>query len=94
MNSITEYCDSEDLQRTEFVRSVGAIRVFYWNVTLQSRDNYHSIQEAAQLAGARGTTVDWFSHNDPRDLERRLELHRERPRKIMAVTYLTHQNVL
>ncbi len=29
--------------------------------------------------------MDWFSHNDPRDLERRLELHRERPRKIIAI---------
>jgi 7-keto-8-aminopelargonate synthetase-like enzyme len=29
--------------------------------------------------------VDWFDHNDPYDLERRLELHRERPRKITAV---------
>jgi 7-keto-8-aminopelargonate synthetase-like enzyme len=43
------------------------------------------MQEAAQLAKSRGTAVDWFDHNDPRDLERRLELHGERPRKIIAV---------
>jgi len=29
--------------------------------------------------------VDWFDHNDPTDLERRLGLHRERSRKIIAV---------
>jgi 7-keto-8-aminopelargonate synthetase-like enzyme len=43
------------------------------------------MQEAAQLAGARGTAVDWFDHNDPIDLQQRLEIHRERSRKIIAV---------
>lgn len=54
-------------------------------VILLDRAAHNSTKEAAQLAGARGTTVDWFSHNDPKDLERRLELHRERPRKIIAI---------
>jgi acyl carrier protein len=52
---------------------------------LLDRAAHNSIQEAAQLAGARGTAVDWFDHNDPHDLEERLEHHRERPRKIIAV---------
>jgi acyl carrier protein len=52
---------------------------------LLDRAAHNSIQEAAQLAGSRGTAVDWFDHNDPHDLEERLELHRERPRKIIAV---------
>ena len=52
---------------------------------LLDRAAHNSMKEAAQLAGARGTAVDWFSHNDPRDLERRLELHRERPQKIIAI---------
>jgi acyl carrier protein len=54
-------------------------------VILLDRAAHNSIQEAAQLAGARGTAVDWFDHNDPNDLERRLELHRELPRKIIAI---------
>jgi 7-keto-8-aminopelargonate synthetase-like enzyme len=49
------------------------------------RAAHNSMQEAARLAGARGTVVEWFDHNDPKDLERRLELHRERSRKIIAV---------
>jgi acyl carrier protein len=52
---------------------------------LLDRAAHTSMQEAAQLAGSRGTAVDWFDHNDPYDLEWRLELHRERPRKIIAV---------
>ncbi len=54
-------------------------------VILLDRAAHTSMQEAAQLAGARGTAVDWFDHNDPYDLERQLELHGERPRKIIAV---------
>ena len=54
-------------------------------VILLDRAAHNSTKEAAQLAGARGTSVDWFSHNDPKDLERRLELHRGRPRKIIAI---------
>jgi acyl-CoA synthetase (AMP-forming)/AMP-acid ligase II/7-keto-8-aminopelargonate synthetase-like enzyme/acyl carrier protein len=54
-------------------------------VILLDRVAHNSMQEAAQLAGARGTAVDWFDHNDPIALERRLELHRERPRKIIAI---------
>ena len=54
-------------------------------VILLDRAAHTSMQEAAQLAGARGTIVDSFDHNDPHDLERRLELHGERPRKIIAV---------
>ena len=54
-------------------------------VILLDRSAHTSIQEAAQLAGSRGTTVDWFDHNDPHDLEQRLELHRGRARKIIAV---------
>jgi 8-amino-7-oxononanoate synthase len=54
-------------------------------VILLDRAAHNSMQEAAQLAGARGTAVDWFDHNDPHDLEERLEHHRERPRKIIAV---------
>jgi 7-keto-8-aminopelargonate synthetase-like enzyme len=54
-------------------------------VILLDRAAHTSMQEAAQLAKSRGTTVDWFDHNDPHDLERRLELHGERPRKIIAV---------
>jgi acyl carrier protein len=54
-------------------------------VILLDRAAHTSMQEAAQLAKSRGTAVDWFDHNDPYDLERRLELHRERPRKITAV---------
>jgi acyl carrier protein len=54
-------------------------------VILLDRAAHTSMQEAAQLAGSRGTAVDWFDHNDPYDLEWRLELHRERPRKIIAV---------
>ena len=49
------------------------------------RAAHNSMQEAARLAGARGTVVEWFDHNDTKDLERRLELHRERSRKIIAV---------
>jgi acyl carrier protein len=38
------------------------------------------------LAGGDGViVVDWFDHNDPKALERRLELHRERSRKIIAI---------
>ena len=54
-------------------------------VILLDRVAHNSMQEAAQLAGARGTAVDWFDHNDPIALERQLELHRERPQKIIAV---------
>ncbi|CAA9453701.1 MAG: Polyketide synthase modules and related proteins [uncultured Rubrobacteraceae bacterium] len=54
-------------------------------VILLDRAAHTSMQEAAQLAKSRGTAVDWFDHNDPYDLERRLELHGERPRKIIAV---------
>jgi 8-amino-7-oxononanoate synthase len=54
-------------------------------VILLDRAAHTSMQEAAQLAKSRGTTVDWFDHNDPHDLERRLELHGERPRKIIGV---------
>jgi len=52
---------------------------------LLDRAAHNSMQEAAQLAGARGTVVDWFDHNDPHDLEERLEHHRERPRKLIAI---------
>jgi acyl-CoA synthetase (AMP-forming)/AMP-acid ligase II/7-keto-8-aminopelargonate synthetase-like enzyme/acyl carrier protein len=55
------------------------------SVILLARAAHNSIQEAAQLAGARGTAVDWFDHNDPKDLEQRLELHRDRSRKIIAI---------
>jgi acyl carrier protein len=54
-------------------------------VILLDRAAHTSMQEAAQLAKSRGTIVDWFDHNDPHDLERRLELHNERSRKIIAV---------
>jgi len=54
-------------------------------VILLDRAAHNSMQEAAQLAGARGTVVDWFDHNDPSDLERRLELHGERSQKIIAI---------
>jgi 7-keto-8-aminopelargonate synthetase-like enzyme len=56
-----------------------------YGVILLDRAAHYSMQEAAQLAGTRGTAVDWFDHNDPNDLERRLELHRERSRKIIAI---------
>jgi acyl-CoA synthetase (AMP-forming)/AMP-acid ligase II/7-keto-8-aminopelargonate synthetase-like enzyme/acyl carrier protein len=52
---------------------------------LLDRGAHNSMQEAAQLAKSRGTAVDWFDHNDPHDLERRLNYHRERPRKIIAI---------
>ena len=54
-------------------------------VILLDRAAHTSMQEAAQLAKSRGTAVDWFDHNDPRDLERRLEHHGGRPRKMIAV---------
>jgi acyl carrier protein len=54
-------------------------------VILLDRAAHNSMQEAAQFAGARGTAVDWFDHNDPHDLEERLEHHRERPKKIIAI---------
>jgi acyl carrier protein len=54
-------------------------------VILLDRAAHNSMKEAAQLAAARGTKVDWFHHNDPKDLERRLELYREQPRKIIAI---------
>jgi 7-keto-8-aminopelargonate synthetase-like enzyme len=54
-------------------------------VILLDRAAHNSMKEAAQLAGAHGTAVDWFNHSDPNDLERRLELHRERPRKVIAI---------
>jgi acyl carrier protein len=54
-------------------------------VILLDRAAHTSMQEAAQLAKSRGTAVDWFDHNDPRDLERRLEHHGGRARKIIAV---------
>jgi acyl carrier protein len=54
-------------------------------VILLDRAAHNSMKEAAQLAGARGTKVDWFHHNDPKDLERRLELYRERSQKIIAI---------
>src|SRR5918998_4489459 len=41
-------------------------------VILLDRAAHTSMQEAAQLAKSRGTAVDWFDHNDPHDLERRL----------------------
>ncbi len=56
-----------------------------YGAILLDRAAHNSMQEAAQLAGTRGTAVDWFDHNDPNDLERRLELHRERSRKIIAI---------
>jgi acyl carrier protein len=52
---------------------------------LLDRAAHNSMQEAAQLAGTRGAVLDWFDHNDPHDLERRLEHHRERSRKVIAV---------
>lgn len=55
------------------------------SVILLDRAAHNSMQEAAQLAGARGSAVDWFDHNDPHDLEQRLELHRGRAQKIIAV---------
>jgi len=55
------------------------------SVILLDRAAHNSMQEAAQLAKARGAAVDWFDHNDPKDLERRLELHQGRFRKIIAV---------
>lgn len=54
-------------------------------VILLDRAAHSSMQEAAQLAKSRGTAVDWFDHNDPRDLERLLELHGGRARKMIAV---------
>lgn len=54
-------------------------------VILLDRAAHNSTKEAAQLAGARGTTIDWFFHNDPKDLERKLEFYRDRPRKIIAI---------
>ena len=54
-------------------------------VILLDRAAHTSMQEAAQLAKSRGTAVDWFDHNDPRDLERRLEHHGGRARKMIAV---------
>ena len=54
-------------------------------VILLDRAAHNSMHEAAQLAGSRGTAVDWFDHNDPHHLEERLEYHRERPRKIIGV---------
>ena len=54
-------------------------------VILLDRAAHNSMQEAAQLSRARGVAVDWFYHNDSNDLERRLELHRERSRKIIAI---------
>ena len=54
-------------------------------VILLDRAAHNSIQDAAQLAGARGATVDWFDHNDPNDLERRLEIHKELPRKTITI---------
>jgi acyl carrier protein len=54
-------------------------------VILLDRAAHNSMKEAAQLASARGTIVDWFYHNDSDDLEQRLELYRERSRKIIAI---------
>jgi 7-keto-8-aminopelargonate synthetase-like enzyme len=54
-------------------------------VIILDRAAHNSMQEAAQLTRSRGTRVDWFDHNDPHDLERRLEHHRERSRKVIAV---------
>ncbi|HEX2108104.1 MAG TPA: aminotransferase class I/II-fold pyridoxal phosphate-dependent enzyme [Rubrobacteraceae bacterium] len=54
-------------------------------VIILDRAAHNSMQEAAQLAKARGTAVDWFDHNDPHDLSERLERHRERPQKLIAV---------
>jgi len=54
-------------------------------VILLDRAAHNSMKEAAQLASARGTIVDWFHHNDSNDLEQRLELYRERSRKIIAI---------
>ena len=54
-------------------------------VILLDRAAHTSMQEAAQLAKARGTAVDWFDHNDPHDLERLLELHEGRVRKMIAI---------
>ncbi len=54
-------------------------------VILLDRAAHNSMQEAAQLAGSRGTAVAWFDHNDPHDLEEQLEYHRGRPRKVIAI---------
>ena len=56
-----------------------------YGVIILDRAAHNSMQEAAQLARSRGTAVAWFDHNDPHDLEERLQQHRERPRKIIAV---------
>src|SRR5215208_1854564 len=37
------------------------------SVILLDRAAHNSMQEAAQLAKARGAAVDWFDHNDPKD---------------------------
>jgi acyl carrier protein len=65
----------------------GVMRVLAggYGVILLDRAAHNSMQEAAQLARAYGTAVDWFDHNDPNDLEQRLELHRDRPQKIIAI---------
>jgi len=54
-------------------------------VILLDRAAHNSMQEAAQLAGARGTAVGWFAHNDIEDLERQLFFHRERAQKLVAI---------
>jgi acyl-CoA synthetase (AMP-forming)/AMP-acid ligase II/7-keto-8-aminopelargonate synthetase-like enzyme/acyl carrier protein len=54
-------------------------------VILLDRAAHTSMQEAASLARSRGTAVDRFDHNDPQDLERALQLHRERHPKVIAV---------
>jgi 8-amino-7-oxononanoate synthase len=66
---------------------IGVLPVLAGNhgVIILDRGAHNSIQEAAQLARARGTFVDWFDHNDPNDLERRLEFNRERFPKIVGV---------
>ncbi len=54
-------------------------------VILLDRAAHNSTKEASQLAGARGATIDWFFHNDPKDLERKLEFYRDKSQKIIAV---------
>lgn len=54
MNSIREYCDSEDCALTGLFLFTGAIQIFYYNALIQSRDSYLTqyVIEPAEPHGA------------------------------------------
>lgn len=67
--------------------NIGALPVLAGpsGVILCDRSAHHTIQEACQLATAKGITSVHYNHNDPDDLERLLHQYRDRAPVIVTV---------